>query len=98
MIKVNAIQCPKCKVIVYSRARHDYHECSCGACAIDGGLEYIRMAWDQKVGRPDPFVLEVNADKDQLYYDWNYRENKFGWVYPKIENKRKEKRNRKKKP
>lgn len=98
MTKVSAIQCPSCKVIIYSRARHDFHSCSCGSCSIDGGFDYVRLAWDSdKLPVPEPFQLEVFADKKQLYQDWNNREDKFGWVYPKIQNKRKEKRKMNKK-
>jgi len=37
-MKVSAICCPKCKNIIYSRARHDCRSCSCGEVYIDGVL------------------------------------------------------------
>jgi len=36
-MKVKIYQCPKCKEWVYSRARHDFKQCSCGVLAVDGG-------------------------------------------------------------
>jgi formate-dependent nitrite reductase cytochrome c552 subunit len=69
----------------------------CGACYIDGGFDYVRVGYDQKIGSPEQLVMEVNADKGQLYHDWNNGENAFGMILPKIQNKRKEKRSMNKK-
>ncbi len=41
-VKVNKIRCLKCGDVVESKSVHDYARCSCGACAADGGLEYLR--------------------------------------------------------
>ena len=41
-ILVNKIQCKKCKDIIESKHVHDFKWCSCGAVAVDGGLEYLR--------------------------------------------------------
>lgn len=38
----NAIQCKKCGDIIESTYRHDYKTCSCGACSVDGGYDYLR--------------------------------------------------------
>lgn len=38
----NRIRCRKCGEIIESEYTHDYKECSCGACAVDGGHEYLR--------------------------------------------------------
>ncbi len=38
----NAIQCLNCNDIIESTFRHNYIMCSCGGCAVDGGLDYIR--------------------------------------------------------
>ena len=32
----NAIQCKKCGEIIESKSRHDYVQCKCGSCAVDG--------------------------------------------------------------
>lgn len=38
----NRIKCLKCGDIIESEYRHDYKTCSCGACAVDGGHDYLR--------------------------------------------------------
>lgn len=38
----NAIQCKKCGDIIESKSVHDFVTCSCGACSVDGGHEYLR--------------------------------------------------------
>ena len=38
----NAIQCKLCGDIIESTRTHEYVECSCGSCAVDGGHEYLR--------------------------------------------------------
>ena len=78
MIKVNAIQCPNCKDVVYSRARHDMRYCGCGEVAIDGGFDYNRVAFRGIF--PASFEIEVDADKNTLYSDWNKETNKFGLI------------------
>ena len=79
-MKVNAIKCPVCKDIIYSRSQHDFHWCTCGNTAIDGGNEYVRISakshFDDIVVRQ----IEINATKSQLYYDWCYNKNKFGTI------------------
>ena len=44
MIKIikNAIQCKLCGEIIESTDRHEHVECKCGACAVDGGHDYLR--------------------------------------------------------
>lgn len=39
----NAWQCSECNDIVESKSVHDFRKCSCGALAVDGGLEYSRL-------------------------------------------------------
>lgn len=38
----NAIQCKKCGEIIESTNVHDFVICSCGACSVDGGHDYLR--------------------------------------------------------
>ena len=38
----NRIRCLKCGDVIESVTVHDYRECSCGACAVDGGKDYLR--------------------------------------------------------
>ena len=44
----NAIQCKLCEDIIESKYRHDYVICSCGACSVDGGLDYLRRGCKEK--------------------------------------------------
>lgn len=37
------IECPECGDIVASINRHDFQLCKCGATAIDGGRDYLRI-------------------------------------------------------
>lgn len=45
MIIHNKIRCKKCGDIIESKYCHDYVECSCGACAVDGGHQYLRRCF-----------------------------------------------------
>ena len=38
----NKIRCKKCGDIIESTSVHDFKWCSCGACAVDGGHDYLR--------------------------------------------------------
>lgn len=82
-MKVEAIKCPKCKDTIYSRANHDYHYCTCGAVAIDGGRNYTKVSWDPSVAPPDTFELDLGDKITQhdLYFDWNYRIDFLGTIH-----------------
>jgi len=41
-IKKNAAKCLLCNTVIESKYRHDFVYCRCGACAVDGGLSYLR--------------------------------------------------------
>ena len=77
-MKVNAIVCPKCKDTIYSRARHDYHTCSCGEISIDGGFDYQKVSFKTKP--PKNKEIEINVSKKTLYDDWHYKINQFGLI------------------
>ena len=42
----NCIQCRKCGDTIESKSVHDFVTCSCGACSVDGGLDYLRRGAD----------------------------------------------------
>lgn len=44
IIRRNAIRCNICGDEIESKFRHDYVICSCGACAVDGGTDYLRRS------------------------------------------------------
>jgi len=76
--KVAAIKCYKCGDIIYSRARHDYHSCSCEEIAIDGGFDYVRMNFKTKT--PKIVTKHISASKQELFDDWNNNIDKFGII------------------
>ena len=41
----NAIQCKHCGETIESVNVHDYVTCSCGACSVDGGHDYLRRSY-----------------------------------------------------
>ncbi len=45
-IKRNVIRCKHCGDVIESRSSHDFVTCSCGKCAVDGGLDYLRRMGD----------------------------------------------------
>lgn len=45
-IKRNAIRCNHCGDVIESRNSHDFVTCTCGTCAVDGGLDYLRRMGD----------------------------------------------------
>lgn len=47
-ILFNRARCRKCGSFLESKSAHDLQRCSCGAIAIDGGLEYLR-----RLGAPE---------------------------------------------
>lgn len=79
-LEIHCIQCPGCQDIVFSRARHDMRYCTCGASSMDGGFEYARVGWKDEVGMPTNVTIHLSVTRQQLYDDWNYRENKFGII------------------
>ena len=44
----NIIQCKLCGDVIESTHRHDFVECSCGACAVDGGHDYLRRCFKER--------------------------------------------------
>lgn len=44
----NMIKCNICGDIIESKYRHDYVTCSCGACSVDGGHDYLRRSYKSR--------------------------------------------------
>ena len=38
------IKCRKCREKIRSNHRHDFRRCKCGAIAIDGGSDYMKIS------------------------------------------------------
>ena len=44
----NRIKCLKCGDIIESKYTHDWVQCSCGACFVDGGHDYMRVGGNKE--------------------------------------------------
>ena len=80
MILVGALQCSVCNDIIYSRAGHDFRECSCGSCFVDGGREYFRGGFDPEYDEPKSLKIKINTTQQKLFNDWNYGNDKYGLI------------------
>jgi hypothetical protein len=75
---IDGVLCKKCNFIVYSRALHDFRWCPCENVAIDGGREYVRLAF-----KSNQFVqvrVHLSVLEQTLFDDWNWSKNKYGIV------------------
>lgn len=45
----NRIKCNLCGDIIESTNRHDFVECKCGCCFVDGGLDYLRRGYTNSI-------------------------------------------------
>ena len=83
-MKVSAVRCRGCGDTIYSRARHDFHWCSCESVAVDGGFEYLKLSAKTEADF-EHLQIEVDATKRQLFDDWNSSADKFGVIKPEPE-------------
>mgnify|MGYP001463189993 FL=1 len=75
---VDAYLCPRCDTLVFSRARHDYRHCPCGDIAVDGGLDYSKVTYKHDFPKNVRHIVE--ASEQELYDDWNRRDDKLGLI------------------
>ena len=61
----NAIRCKICGDEIESSYRHEYVSCSCGACAVDGGHDYLRRSFASKDCYEDVSVIEKEKVADE---------------------------------
>jgi len=84
-MKLKAIICPNCKDIIYSRALHDLHRCSCKSLYVDGGLDYLRYGGLANAFENTEITeIELDTTKKELFDDWNKGVNKFGVIVTDI--------------
>lgn len=81
-MKVYAMQCQDCGDIIYSRAGHDFRNCTCGKIFVDGGFDYCRRGFTDKP--PIPVEKKIKATKQQMYDDWNNKIDKYGLIRTKL--------------
>lgn len=80
-MKINAIQCPSCGDIIYSRSRHDFHWCSCHSVAIDGGFHYMKVSYKNDI--PKSIELDLDITEKELHNDYNKGIDKYGLIKTK---------------
>lgn len=68
MIIKNAIKCRKCGDVIESTSTHDLKICSCGACAVDGGHEYLRRSAPSLEDFIDLSVVKLDESTDKLFF------------------------------
>ena len=59
----NAIRCNLCGDEIESTGRHDFVWCKCGACAVDGGHDYLRRCFKEKDCYTDISVVEHGEEE-----------------------------------
>ena len=74
-MKVLCVHCSKCGNYVFSRTRHDFRFCPCQNVAIDGGRDYTKLVGDITSKLTE---IEIPQTPNQLFDDWDKREDKFG--------------------
>ena len=68
MIIKNAIKCRKCGDVIESTSTHDFKICSCGACAVGGGHEYLRRSAPSLDDFIDLSVVKLDESADKLFF------------------------------
>ena len=58
----NAIRCKCCGDVIESDDTHELVSCSCGACVVDGGHDYLRRLFRDKDCYEE---LSVTVDDEQ---------------------------------
>lgn len=71
----NAIRCKHCGEYLESKYGHDFAQCKCGACFVDGGLNYQRRGFKTS---PDEDYEEMSEYEDVPGYHVEYKNKKFG--------------------
>lgn len=61
----NAIQCKLCGEIIESTYRNQYVSCKCGACAVDGGLDYLRRSYQRRDCYIELSVMEESNENTE---------------------------------
>ena len=82
---VKAFTCTTCCDTIYSRCKEDDRgHCQCGRSEIRNGLDNPIVTINSvELVLPNLTEIEVRADKDTLYWDWNLMTDEFG-VIPEL--------------
>lgn len=66
MIIRNAIRCNICGDEIESVHCHDFKWCSCGACAVDGGHDYLRRCYKEEGCYTDISICVPDQNKPEM--------------------------------
>lgn len=66
MIIQNAVSCNGCGDFIFSKHRHDFVTCTCGAISVDGGQDYLRRVGGRTPGSHTDHSWSLDSD---LYFD-----------------------------
>lgn len=64
--KHNRIRCKKCGDVIESKTRHDFVWCKCGACAVDGGHDYLKRSWYSTMDNPHDIYEELSEENEDV--------------------------------
>ena len=76
----NALRCRHCGDVIESRSVHDYKECSCGSCSVDGGHEYLRRGYKNSPEEDYEDLYEY-ADVPGYHVEYKSKLYSFGSPY-----------------
>ena len=76
-MRLKAIHCKNCDEVLYSRAQHDFRECSCGYINVDGGQHYFKYGAIPGA-EFDVTEIDVDVSLNDLYDDWNEMTDNYG--------------------
>ena len=77
-MKVTAVLCPNCRVVLYTRSQYDFLECRCKKFSIQGSQSSLVMG-----GNGLPLLIEVPAEHNMGFYapPWpNWLAKQMGFV------------------
>lgn len=64
VIERNSIRCMRCNEEIESTHVHHFLTCSCGACSVDGGKEYLRRVCANDICWIDTSIIRSRIDLD----------------------------------
>jgi len=67
-MKTHGIKCPKCKDVIFSRAKHDLHYCTCGKVFVNGGFVKFVYGCDSDIF-DEIEKVEIDIGDDIMEYN-----------------------------
>ena len=75
----NKIRCKHCGDVIESKSIHDWVQCSCEACFVDGGLTYLRRGFRVS---PEEDYEELSEYEDVPGFHVEYLHKGISWTEP----------------